>query len=456
MFDIGSTIADTYTIERELGRGGMGIVLLASHARLPGKKVAIKVLDARMASEEMLARFKREAHIVSVLAHPNIVHVEDYNVAADGTPYLVLEYLQGESLAQRLARGPLDLELTLSIARQIGSALAAAHARGIVHRDLKPQNVFLIPTELDGRVLEVAKVLDFGISKMLDSQTVQTEDNSLLGTPQYMAPEQATGQHQTLDLRTDLFSLGAIVYEMLSGRPAFAGASVPEVVFKVVYEQPAPLPAQIPEAVVAAIGRAMAKAPADRFSSVAAFIEALSGRRISAPVPFDGPGPDSEAFAKTVVSGNVRDGTLAAVTPASVAPPRVRTRRAILIAAAVGTAAIAAVVAYLALRRPARAHLDHEGMRTVAAQLASSSSIEIDGRRYPVGSTVKNHLKNVKFEVGGHPYEAIEQNPEKDSRWGKLAREGHRVIHFKDLATGTYLAVTVDGEPRDPIQSIEP
>ena len=444
MFAIGSTIADTYTIERELGRGGMGIVLLASHARLPGKKVAIKVLDTRMATEEMLARFKREAHIVSVLAHPNIVHVEDYNVASDGTPYLVLEYLQGESLAQRLSRGPLDLELTLSLARQIGSALAAAHARGIVHRDLKPQNVFLVPTELDGRVLEVAKVLDFGISKMLDSETVQTEEHSLLGTPQYMAPEQATGQHQTLDLRTDLFSLGAIVYEMLRGRPAFAGASVPEVVFKVVYEQPAPLPAQVPEAVVAAIGRAMAKAPGDRFSSVAAFIEALSGRRISAPVPFDREGPDSEAFAKTMVSGNV--------------PPRpINTaRRPLLAIAAVGAAVIVGVVTYLALHRAAPAHLDHDGMRSVAAQLESSSTVEIDGRHYPVSSTVKNHLKNVKFQVGGHPYEAVEQNPEKDSRWGKLAREGHRVIHFKDLATGTYLAVTVDGEPKDPIQSIEP
>src|SRR5512140_2576985 len=134
----------------------MGMVFLASHRRLPGKQVAIKVLRADLSSDEMLARFKREAEIVSLLAHPNIVHVEDFNVTPDGTPYLVLEYLQGESLAERLSRGPLSIELTLSIARQVGSALAAAHARGIVHRDLKPQNIFLVPTEIDGHRIDIA------------------------------------------------------------------------------------------------------------------------------------------------------------------------------------------------------------------------------------------------------------------------------------------------------------
>ncbi|HSD89919.1 MAG TPA: protein kinase [Kofleriaceae bacterium] len=317
--DVGSVIAGTYTIEALIGRGGMGAVFLASHARLPGKKVAIKVLHAEMNGDEVLARFKREAQIASMLSHPNIVHIEDYNVTDDGMPYLVLEYLQGESLAQRIKRGPLPVDQALSIIRQVGSALAAAHGKGIVHRDLKPQNIFLVPSELDGRSIEIAKVLDFGISKMRDSQTVKTQDSALLGTPQYMAPEQATGQHANVDERTDVFALGAIVYEMLSGAPAFSGASIPEVVFKVVYEQPTALSTQVPSLparIAAAVHRAMSKASTERFSSVSDFIEGLTGQplpppRATTPIPStDGPstGPrtpntNREAFAQTMGSG---------------------------------------------------------------------------------------------------------------------------------------------------------
>jgi serine/threonine-protein kinase len=282
--DVGSVIADTYTIEALLGRGGMGAVFLASHKRLAGKHVAIKILHTEIEDADVVARFKREAEIAAKLNHPNIVGVIDYNVAPDGMPYLVLDYLEGETLAQRIARGPLALEPMLSILRQIGSALAAAHRAGIVHRDLKPQNIFLVPTEVDGRVVEIAKVLDFGISKIRGSQTVKTQDSTLLGTPQYMAPEQATGQHALVDERTDVFALGAIVYEMLSGQPAFTGASIPEVVFKVVYEQPAPLaplaPAATP-AILAAVERAMAKPSDERFPTVTAFVEAITGQPLT-------------------------------------------------------------------------------------------------------------------------------------------------------------------------------
>ena len=452
-------MAGTYTIEGELGRGGMGIVLLASHLRLPGKQVAIKVLHAQLATDDVLARFKREAHIVSVLAHPNVVHVEDYNVTPEGTPYLVLEYLRGESLAERLARGPLDTELALSIARQVGSALSAAHAHNIVHRDLKPQNVFLIPTERDGGEAMVAKVLDFGISKMLDSDTVKTDDNALLGTPQYMAPEQATGQGEAIGVRTDVFSLGAIVYEMLSGHPAFAGKSIPEVVFKAVYEQPAALPAHVPEAMVAAIRQAMAKTPADRFDSVNSFIEVLTGRRASAA----GPPPSSskpvrtkvDELAVTVDSANVPAGVLALteVDPATVRHPApTRRRRTVILLAAAALVVIGALVAVLASRGPARPELDRERLRSVASQLVAGGEVVLDGKRYRVDLT-PNQLPIVKFEVDGHPYEAIEQNPTRRSRWAQLAREGHRVIQFRDLATSRYIAVVVDGVPRRPTEA---
>ena len=313
--ELGAVIADTYTIEALLGRGGMGSVFLASHTRLPGKRVAIKLLHVELTGDDVIARFRREALIASQLDHPNIVRVDDYNVTEDGTPYLVLEYLEGESLAQRLEAGPLPLDQVQSILRMVGSAVAAAHRGGIIHRDLKPQNIFLMPTEVDGQLVEVAKVLDFGISKMRGRDTVKTQESTLLGTPQYMAPEQATGNHAAVDERTDVFALGAITYEMLTGKPAFSGENIPEVVFKVVYEQPAPLPAHLPDDVRATIQRAMQKDQDARFRTVNEFVEALTGRpltqkasMISMP-PRDAAPTTSKtgqaAFANTVDSGSV-------------------------------------------------------------------------------------------------------------------------------------------------------
>ena len=313
--DVGSVIADTYTIEALLGRGGMGAVFLASHKRLAGKQVAIKILHTEIADTEVIARFKREAEIAAKLNHPNIVGVIDYNVSPDGMPYLVLDYLEGETLADRIARGPLALDHAMSIVRQVGSALAAAHGAGIVHRDLKPQNIFLVTSEIDGRTIEVAKVLDFGISKIRGSETVKTQDSVLLGTPQYMSPEQAIGQHTSIDERTDVFALGAIVYEMLSGQPAFGGDSLPAVVFQVVYEQPPPLAERapgVPPGVIDAVERAMAKPPGERFATVSGFVEALTGRplattRIPAAMAAPRAAPPGEAFARTMGSGDHGD-----------------------------------------------------------------------------------------------------------------------------------------------------
>ena len=333
--DVGSVIADTYVIEALVGRGGMGSVFLASHKRLPGKQVAIKLLHAEMIEDDVLARFRREAEIASRLGHPNIVTVHDFNVTPDGTPYLVLEYLQGESLAQRLRAGPLPIDQILSIVRQIGSALAAAHRGGIVHRDLKPQNIFLVPTEVDGQHVEIAKVLDFGISKIRGSETVKTQESTLLGTPQYMAPEQARGEHASCDERTDVFAFGAIVYEMLCGHPAFQGASIPEVVFKVVYEQPMAITEAAPgvsPAVALAVNQAMAKVAAERFSNVSSFVEAMTGQpvsqlRVPAVLPVE-PAQDSgarargtgkEAFAQTMGSGDHGSAATASAAPPNAA-----------------------------------------------------------------------------------------------------------------------------------------
>ncbi|MFY2561662.1 protein kinase domain-containing protein [Corallococcus terminator] len=278
---IDTVLRNTYKVLSILGRGGMGSVYLAQHLRLPGKQVAVKVLrGGDHLTAEIFARFRREAEIASRLGHPNIVEVLDYDTLEDGTPFLVLEFLRGESLQSRLERGRLPLHDVYSFTRQMGSALQAAHGAGIVHRDLKPANVFLVPTDSGGVVGERLKLLDFGISKVLDSATVQTQEAMLIGTPQYMSPEQAQGRNREIDARTDIFALGCIVYEMMTGMPAFGAGGIAQMIFRVVYEPAAPLAPLCPEApahAIAAVDKALSKRIEDRYPDVASFVEALTG-----------------------------------------------------------------------------------------------------------------------------------------------------------------------------------
>jgi eukaryotic-like serine/threonine-protein kinase len=319
---LGGVVGDTYRVTRLLGRGGMGAVWAAEHLRLPGREVAIKVLlSPGVASDESFARFRREAEIASRLGHPHIVQVLDFHTLPTGEPYIVLELLQGETLAQRLHRGPVALEETLAIARQVGSALQAAHRAGVVHRDLKPDNVFLCTPEEEMPGPRV-KVLDFGISKIRGSQTVATQDAVLMGTPQYMAPEQALGRNTAIDPRTDVFALGAIVYEMLGGHPAFAGSSLAEVVYKVVHAQPVPL-AQLrtglPLNILSAVDRALQKDPAHRPVDVSTFVTELTGRPLTVPAAALAPGVLDATLASPArpiaVSSTDTDPTYTPATP---------------------------------------------------------------------------------------------------------------------------------------------
>ena len=302
----GAVLAETYEITRLLGQGGMGAVWEAKHLRLPGKRVVVKVLLFGATDAIVLARFRREAEIGSRLGHPNIVQVLDFNTLADGTPYIVLELLQGESLAARLLRGPLPLEEVKAIVTQVGSALAAAHREGIVHRDLKPDNVFLCPTDLGGEVRDVVKVLDFGISKIRGSKTVLTQDAALLGTPQYMAPEQATGRNDEIDVRTDVFAFGAMTFEMLAGRAPFTGDTLAAVIHAIVYTPTPPLAAaakDVPPPIVAAIERALDKNRDARFPDVNSFVKAVTSRSLatapgSAQLPRPEPTAPTERIAR--------------------------------------------------------------------------------------------------------------------------------------------------------------
>ncbi len=279
-------VAETYEIERLIGRGGMGEVWSASHRRLPGKHVAVKVLRLNnlQAGPELLGRFKREAEIAARLSHPNIVEVLDFNTLPTGQPYIVMELLRGESLADRLKKGPLSYEALKPIARQVGAALEAAHALGVVHRDLKPENIYLVPTALGDQV----KVLDFGISKLAESSTLQTTDAVLIGTPLYMSPEQALGHNRDVSAQSDIFSLGSICYEALSGHAPFAAPSIAQVVFKIAYEAPLKVSdsvASLPVHAAAAIEHALQKDRAHRTVSARAFVEELTRETLPPPTP---------------------------------------------------------------------------------------------------------------------------------------------------------------------------
>jgi tRNA A-37 threonylcarbamoyl transferase component Bud32 len=259
-----------FTLTGQIGHGGFSVVFEALDTEL-GRKVAIKLMHRqRIANPGQIERFKTEAGILAQLSHENIVVLHDYGTI-EGTPYLVLERLHGETLDARQEREKLALNEALRIAVAIARGVAQAHRSGIVHRDLKPSNVFLTTS---GGV----KVLDFGISKILESKEDTTRETLLIGTPRYMAPEQAAGRNRSVDARSDVFSLGTILYEMLTGKPAFLGESLAEVVYHVVHAAPnqlSTLAPEAPHALVAMVERALMKNPADRFSDMASFIKEL-------------------------------------------------------------------------------------------------------------------------------------------------------------------------------------
>jgi hypothetical protein len=284
---VGQQLSDTYRIVRPLAHGGMGAIYEAVHLRLGGKRYAIKVLTSRYASDpDAVARFRREALVTSGLRNEHIVEVHDFNVHG-GLAYLVMELLVGEDLAARLKRASsLSIDAVARILAQVVTALDAAHRARIVHRDLKPQNIFLCTR--DGRD-DYVKVLDFGISKLLDSASMLTGEHALLGTPYYMAPEQAGGTPQDIDGRTDVFALGAILWELLTGRMAFSAPTLSATLYKVCMVDPPDVHLVRPDllpTVSMVLRRALAKDRAGRTPDVVTL-----GREFAAAL--QGVAPDS-------------------------------------------------------------------------------------------------------------------------------------------------------------------
>ncbi|HYK42719.1 MAG TPA: protein kinase [Thermoanaerobaculia bacterium] len=330
-----------YEIVAPIGAGGMGEVYRARDTRL-GRDVAIKVLLEHLSSPEGRARFEREAQAISQLSHPHICALHDVG-NQDGTEYLVMEYLEGETLAARLARGPLPLDKTLRYGIEIAGALDRAHRRGIVHRDLKPSNVMLTKSGV--------KLLDFGLAKLaapsvaggvtgVSIPTIPsnlTEEGTILGTFQYLAPEQLEGKQA--DTRTDIFAFGAVLYEMATGEKAFAGTSHASLISAIMSSEPPPITQHSPLA-PAALDRivrvSLAKDPDDRWQSAHDIGSEL---------------------------GWIAEGGSAIGLAAPAPPPRTRRERLAWAAAAVATLA-ALALAMVLLARP------REALRMVQASIA--------------------------------------------------------------------------------------
>jgi eukaryotic-like serine/threonine-protein kinase len=267
---LADALLQRYVLERQLGHGGMATVYLA-HDLKHDRPVALKVLHPHLAATLGPERFLQEIRLAARLQHPHILTVFDSGESG-GHLWFTMPYVEGESLRDRLLRdGPLRLHDALRIAREAGEALQYAHDHGVVHRDVKPENILLTK---DGNTL----VADFGIARRLESAATSqlTETGMVVGTPSYMSPEQASAEHE-IDGRSDVYSLGCVVYEMLAGSPPFTGPTVQAIIAKHLSQSAPPVvtPAGVPPAISRAIARALAKSPAERFPTAADFVSAL-------------------------------------------------------------------------------------------------------------------------------------------------------------------------------------
>ncbi|HEY5920262.1 MAG TPA: serine/threonine-protein kinase [Kofleriaceae bacterium] len=278
---VGSTLSGRYLVTRKIGQGGMGAVYEATHT-LIGKRVAVKVLLEKYAQREAIVkRLKQEAQLASSIGNEHIIDITDFGNTEDGRTFVVMEFLEGESLAECLSReSKLPEQRILRVSQQTASALAAAHAKGVVHRDIKPENIFL----LKRKEMDFVKVVDFGISKSLRQSSEEeeavrlTQTGMVLGTPLYMSPEQARGD-EDLDHRVDIYALGVIMYETAAGRVPFSGNNYLSVISQVLNEDPKPVREvrpELSEEFEAIVSRAMAKNRNDRYESATEMANDLS------------------------------------------------------------------------------------------------------------------------------------------------------------------------------------
>jgi len=299
----GELLAGRYRIGRLLGAGGMGAVYEATREDLGQLRVAVKVLHAALAGDAtLLARFRREAETIGLINHPNIVRILDFHAESAEPPILVMELLDGVSLRQEFVRhGRFSQARAVFVASQMLAALAAVHRAQVIHRDIKPENIFL--TTMSG-LGDIVKVLDFGVAKQLDAGPIEklTQTGMVLGTPTYMAPEHARGA--VIDTRSDLYSVGALMYEALAGQAPFGGDNYNALLFAIQQGTPAALGGLRPDVdpeLLAVIARAMRTEPSERFQTAEEMSEALAPWLNLDAASTSPPASSPAAFAPTVV-----------------------------------------------------------------------------------------------------------------------------------------------------------
>ncbi|CAN5224275.1 hypothetical protein BH11MYX1_BH11MYX1_06870 [soil metagenome] len=400
---IGLSLEERYTILREIGRGGMGVVYEAEHRDL-GKRIAIKVmLDKYANDEEAVIRFKREALAASRIGNPHIIDVSHIGVAPDGRPFVVMELLDGEPLSRILAgTGPMQPWRAIHIMRQVLRAAGAAHIKGIIHRDLKPDNIFIVNRDDEH---DFVKLLDFGISKMIDTAemaaaTKLTTTGVVMGTPLYMAPEQAMGA--PAERGVDIYACGVILFEMLAGRPPFDEPNYNMLVAKLLTAVP-PLLSDVrkglPAALVNAVAKALEKDPDQRFANCESFAQALPVVAITQPeleqavtLP---PGSSVPPGMKHSAPGR------AVVARSAPTQPRLSSRKLVGgFLAFAGAAAIAGAAVPLTRRDEAKPAPATAPLRSATAKPVIGTIGDLQVRTAPVsGATIKVDGK----EVGSTP-----------------------------------------------------
>lgn len=429
MIDVGQVIGN-YKLTAKLGEGGMGVVYLGEHPVI-GKKVAMKAIHPELArNPEVVSRFVMEAKAVNQIGHEHIVDIGDFGNTPAGDFYFIMEYLQGESLAERLKREIImSQNRALAIAAQVADALGASHDHGIIHRDLKPENIFLIARRGNP---DFVKVLDFGLAKLTMTEekvTHKTRAGSVMGTPYYMSPEQGEGKVQ-IDHRADVYSLGIILFEMLTGKVPFGGEGYGEIIVKHITHQ-APSARKINPAVSAAVEmvlfQALAKNRDDRFQSMHEFREALLDpegylagapsvgmpaeltgvTRLAAPMarrdmPFDSAvdfrsSPGSGVIRRPATGPSTFRHGMGQVVPVGEAPtlaPKSGRKVVLTIMGGVALAGLAIIMAgrtKTETRRPAIGAIGNVGLNSASGQptiVKSPSAVRINFSSDPNGATV--------------------------------------------------------------------
>jgi serine/threonine-protein kinase len=386
----GTVVENRYEVLEPLGEGGMGTVYRVRHVALD-RFFAMKVLRRDLAADAALAaRFVQEARATAAIRHPSVVAITDFGELDTGVPYFVMELLVGETLAARLrGRGPMAPSEVIDVARKIASALEASHAAGVIHRDLKPENVFLVGKALGRPAADEIRIVDFGAAKVASGSKL-TRPGIVFGTPYYMSPEQAGGE--AVDGRADIYSLGVLVYELLTGSVPFEADTYMGVLTKHMFAAPVPPSERVPSGVLLGelediVLRMLAKDPSNRYASMmeveAALAEAAKGRP-STRVPRGGApaSPHATGFTRTTTADRIE----ASVARAVVEDERRRRRTVTATIAAALATAVVVVALLLAIGPRLASHGD--GLASPAQPSSSSPSISTDDLRAAASANV--------------------------------------------------------------------